>query len=47
MTKTDMRLLYASVLIMMLRDANSLSLTGKQRSQIESLIIKCIGDRTK
>ena len=41
MTKVNVKSLYASVLIMMLKDKD-LSLTGKQRSQIESLIIKCI-----
>lgn len=41
MTKVDMKLLYASILAMMLKD-EVLSLTGKQKSQIQSLIIKCI-----
>ena len=41
MTKINMRPLYASVLAMMLKD-ECLPLTGKQRSQIESLIIKCM-----
>lgn len=41
MTKVNMKMVYAAVLVMMLKDKD-LFLTGKQKSQIESLIIKCI-----
>ena len=35
------RRIYKAVLTMMLKDKDELSLTGKQISQIESLIFKC------
>ena len=39
--------IYETVLKMILKDKDELSLTGKQKSQIESLISKCRTKRLK